>query len=542
VRSFPLVGLLSVASGAVMALAQTSTNINVTLKGNNTTFNWENTLALAQTGSVGSLGYASLVFTSSSGGFSDINDTNFGGPTQITAELAFNQMDTIAISFTYGNGADFVTGGTLNLSGGTITGGTGAYAGASGSLDLTIVQDGAGASWTMTTTTGSGNVIVAGNAIPLTLTNFRGWCCSWRPTRERNYSLYPVSVSGSLGNPSGQVKLYNYPTPPPLAVDGLVTITFNSTDSLTLGYGYTPSAQSIAPPSSFTGNILGGTGKYANAYGALNYTNVSGGLNVTGTMTLPASGATISHVKTVYGWPWMSGNTWLEIHGTNLVPANTPSAGVDWSNAPEFANGQMPTQLGPVSVTFGGAGLQGYIYFYCSAQTNPNCADDQINVLSPVLSAADASQMRLAVNNNGSPIAVTAAFRDDFSPAFLSFDAAGHVAARHLDASLVGPTSLYPGSSTPAKAGETISLFGVGFGAGEGMVVAGSATQSIAITIQDGSCWVSGIEAQAAGALVSPGLYQINLTIPHGVPSGDNPVLCIPTFYPTFPGAIIAVQ
>jgi hypothetical protein len=76
VRSFPLVGLLSVASGAVMALAQTSTNINVTLKGNNTTFNWENTLALAQTGSVGSLGYASLVFTSSSGGFSDINDTN----------------------------------------------------------------------------------------------------------------------------------------------------------------------------------------------------------------------------------------------------------------------------------------------------------------------------------------------------------------------------------------------------------------------------------------------------------------------------------
>jgi len=458
---------------------------------------------VAQTGSVGKLGYASLVFTSSSGGFNDSNN-NYGGPTQITAELAFNEMDTIAISFTYPDGGDFSSVATLNFSGGTVTGGSGAYAGASGSLALTIVKDDAAAFWTTSTTTGSGNVIVGGNTIPLTLTSFRGWCCGWE-TRQRIYSFYPISVSGSLGNASGQVKFYTYQNAPTDAI-GIATIPFNGTDSLTLGYSYTPSGQSVAPPSSFTGNILGGTGKYANAYGALNYTNVSGGLNVTGTMTLPASGATISQVKTVYGWSWMAANTWLEIHGTNLVPADTPSAGVDWSNAPEFANGQMPTQLGPVSVTFAGAGLPGYIYFYCSARTNPNCADDQINVLAPLLSNADASPTKLAVYSNGNPIAVTAPLRDDASPAFLSLDQAGHVAARHLDSTLVGPTSLYPGSSTPAKAGETISLYAVGLATADGTVVAGSATQSGTLPVEDGYCWVSGISAHATGALVSPGL------------------------------------
>jgi uncharacterized protein (TIGR03437 family) len=113
--------------------------------------------------------------------------------------------------------------------------------------------------------------------------------------------------------------------------------------------------------------------------------------------------------------------------------------------------------------------------------------------------------------------------------------------ARHLDASLVGPSTLYPGSSTPARAGETISLYGTGFGPISAGIVAGSSSQSGPL---EGLlyCWVSGFSAKAAGALVSPGLYQINLTVPQGVPSGDNPVACVYAFYATFPGALVAVQ
>ena len=236
----------------------------------------------------------------------------------------------------------------------------------------------------------------------------------------------------------------------------------------------------------------------------------------------------------------MAFNTWLEIHGHNLVPGNTPASGIDWSNAPEFANGMMPTQLGGVSVLFGS--LPGYIYFYCSAQTSPACADDQINVLAPLLSTVNPFSIVVGVFNNGALIAKTPVLRERVSPAFLSFDAMGHIAARHLDGSIMAPANLYPGSSTPAKAGELIELYGTGFGTVPGGIVAGFATQTGNLDTAGLSCWVSGVNAQAVGALVNPGLYQINLTVPKGVPSGDNPVVCIYSFYSTFPGALISVQ
>jgi len=105
---------------------------------------------------------------------------------------------------------------------------------------------------------------------------------------------------------------------------------------------------------------------------------------------------------------------------------------------------------------------------------------------------------------------------------------------------------LYPGVTTPAKARETILLYATAFGPPDptdpsSSVVAGSVTQSGKLP-SDLSCWVYGLNAPAIGALVSPGLYQINLTIPKSVPSGDNPVTCINAFSSTFPGAVIAVQ
>jgi hypothetical protein len=75
-------------------------------------------------------------------------------------------------------------------------------------------------------------------------------------------------------------------------------------------------------------------------------------------------------------------NTWVEIQGSNLVPATTPAAGVDWSNAPDFAQGRMPTTLNGISVTIDG--IPDYIYYFCSAATSSVCSQDQINVLSPL--------------------------------------------------------------------------------------------------------------------------------------------------------------
>jgi uncharacterized protein (TIGR03437 family) len=100
------------------------------------------------------------------------------------------------------------------------------------------------------------------------------------------------------------------------------------------------------------------------------------------------------------------------------------------------------------------------------------------------------------------------------------------VVAEHSDYTLIGPTSLYPGATTPAKAGETIMLFGNGFGPTtpaipNGQIVSGAPKLANPITVQIGG--VSGIVPTFAG-LTYAGVYQINVTIPASTPKGDIPI------------------
>ena len=48
-------------------------------------------------------------------------------------------------------------------------------------------------------------------------------------------------------------------------------------------------------------------------------------------------------------------------------------------------------------------------------------------------------------------------------PVLFEFDAT-HVVATHLNNSLIGPTTLFPGSSTPAAPSEQVVVYGSGFG------------------------------------------------------------------------------
>jgi len=274
-----------------LVAAQTSTNINLIITrvdaGGQSI---SNVNILGQTGSVGQLGNAALVMTSST---APIGDNGITGPLEVKFELAFNERDTLAVSFTESD-PNALMPTTIALSGGTITGVTGAYGGAGGSLDLNIVKDSAGAGWSTSTTSGSGTVTVAGSTTPLVLTNFRGWCCGW-PTREEDIFAAQINVSGSLGNGTGTMKEYYYLNAP-MQVNGTATVTFNGGDSLILGYGWIPTSDaSILAPLTFTGGILGGTGQYANAGGALNWKSTLTGFTVTGTMTANPSGPVITH-------------------------------------------------------------------------------------------------------------------------------------------------------------------------------------------------------------------------------------------------------
>ena len=102
------------------------------------------------------------------------------------------------------------------------------------------------------------------------------------------------------------------------------------------------------------------------------------------------------------------------------------------------------------------------------------------------------------------------------------------IAAMHADYSLLGPASMsVPGYTfTPATPGETILLFGDGFGLPVSTLTAGSDVQTGALPTPWPQVTIGGTTAtvQFAG-LISPGLYQINAVVPSNAANGDNQVL-----------------
>jgi uncharacterized protein (TIGR03437 family) len=251
-----------------------------------------------------------------------------------------------------------------------------------------------------------------------------------------------------------------------------------------------------------------------------------------------ASGPIITSVNTAGAGPDIAQNDWIEIKGSNLVPPTTPAGGTDWSNAPELASGQLPAELGGVSVTVNGKAA--YVYFYCSAVTSTICASDQIDVLTPLDDTL--GQVSVVVTNGTVSIPPFTVNKRAIVPSFLLLSPKGYIAARHADGSLLGPTSLYPGLSTPAQPNEPVMLYGVGFGLPATPIVNGSAAQSGAL-VPLPVCTVGGTPAPLSFAgLVGPGVYQFNLTVPANAASGDNPIACTYNGAATPSGDLLAVQ
>ncbi len=250
------------------------------------------------------------------------------------------------------------------------------------------------------------------------------------------------------------------------------------------------------------------------------------------------SGPAVVSVHTAGAGTNISQNGWIEIRGYHLVSPTTPAAGVIWNTAPSFAQGLMPTQLGDISVTVNGK--PAFIYYYCSAATNPACTFDQINVLTPLDSTL--GTVSIVVSRGSSSVVPFGAVMKTAVPSLLLFSPKGYVASTHLDGSLLGPTSLYPGASTPAKAGEHIVVYAVGFGLPSTTLVNGSASQSGTLPTLP-ACQVGGANAvlEFAG-LISPGLYQLNLDIPATLTPGDKSVVCSYNATATPSGDLISIQ
>ena len=238
------------------------------------------------------------------------------------------------------------------------------------------------------------------------------------------------------------------------------------------------------------------------------------------------NGPTISYAANAEGEaPTIAPNTWIEITGVALAPAADSRI---WQDA-DFAGSQMPTQLDHVSVTVNGKSA--FVYYI---------SPTQVNVLTPP--DAISGPVQVVVNNGGATSAGFTTQAQALSPSFFVFNGGPYVAAVHTNGSIIGPTGLYPGSTTPTKPGETILLFANGFGSTNTPVASGSITQAGALSPL-AAITIGGANAKVSFAgLISPGLFQFNITIPTSVADGDQLIIATYNGANTQAGALLTVQ
>jgi uncharacterized protein (TIGR03437 family) len=193
--------------------------------------------------------------------------------------------------------------------------------------------------------------------------------------------------------------------------------------------------------------------------------------------------------------PGVSPGGWITIFGSNLAASSR-----QWGDA-DFVNSTLPSQLDGVSVTVGG--YQAAVYFVSPGQLNV-----QVPTETP-LGSTIPMQVTSPQGTAVASVAVTAA-----APGFFSPDGK-YAAALHADYSPVNVKS-------PAKAGETVLLFGTGFGATTPPVPGRQIVTDPAPAITLPSVKIGGLASTVSfGGIVAAGLYQFNVTLPVGVPDGD---------------------
>ena len=206
--------------------------------------------------------------------------------------------------------------------------------------------------------------------------------------------------------------------------------------------------------------------------------------------------------------PVVQPGSWISIFGANLA------------SAPSTWKGDFPTSLDGTTVSINSK--PAYLSYVSPTLINAQAPDDNVGGPVPLT----------VTTPNGT--AITSVSLAPFGPSLSLFDNR-YVAAEILtpDGSgmygggaydLVGPVGHFSFQTRPVKSGETLALYGVGFGpinppvpAGQAFAGAASTTNPVTVTIGGKSATV------LFSGVVAAGLYQINLVVPSVAP-GDQPV------------------
>jgi uncharacterized protein (TIGR03437 family) len=225
--------------------------------------------------------------------------------------------------------------------------------------------------------------------------------------------------------------------------------------------------------------------------------------------------------------PVIQAGSWATVKGTNL--ANNTRI---WGDS-DIVNGNLPTSLDGTSIKV--AGKSAAIYFISAGQINfqvPDLGDQTGDV--PV-----------EITTPTGTVTTTARVQS-VAPAFFMFDAEDrkYIAGLTQDFKFLGKQSLFPTLTIrPARPGETVQLYGTGFGATNPATPALKTVTAVANTANRVTATVGGVDAvvQFAG-LVAAGEDQINIVVPASLPDGDHKVVTTVNGVSSPDNAFITVQ
>jgi uncharacterized protein (TIGR03437 family) len=212
----------------------------------------------------------------------------------------------------------------------------------------------------------------------------------------------------------------------------------------------------------------------------------------------------------------------------------------------DLVNGQVPTNFHGICLQIGG--VPAFIF---------GASDTQINFQTPALSAGTTVGVTVISNCNSSTPLASATVNipiQSATPEFFYFvnNANGNnpvAATDSVTGAYLVAASQFPGAGfLPAHQNEYVTIYATGFGATNPSFAPGVFPTSGGTVTGDVAVTLGGTPLPAANILYvgltpsDPGLYQLNILIPPGTPSGDLPLVITIGGTPSSPGAFLTVQ
>jgi uncharacterized protein (TIGR03437 family) len=229
------------------------------------------------------------------------------------------------------------------------------------------------------------------------------------------------------------------------------------------------------------------------------------------TPTTPSINSGVFTASGFGGFTSIAPGTWIEIYGSNLAFDRR-----SWTTS-DFQGTAAPTSLNGTSVTIGGqAAFVDYI------------SGSQINALVPA--NVTTGQQQVVVKNAAGSSAGFNVIVNTVQPGLLAVPAfkivnTQYVVAVTTDGHYILPPGSIAGLTTQrAAVGQTIVLYGVGFGPVSPSVPDGQPAPAQTALTNSLHVFIGGVEAKVTYAGLNPssyGLYQFNVQIPQ-VPAGDQ--------------------